>query len=156
MITLIMVGCGFLYSNEIKNSWTSWLCFMECNLSSDAPSAHKRWSEIVPVLHFGPVSIASALLVLEVELGLWVLIISRPVLVAVRAPGEALLGSISSTWGEAWLMGSSLQSSLWPPLHGRCRASHHNHSLLLALWEGLSVQPRKWGLCAEPDPTSTL
>lgn len=55
---------------------------------------------------------ACVLLVLDVELGLWVLIISRLGLVAVRAPGEALLGSISNTWGEAWLMGSSLQSSL--------------------------------------------
>lgn len=85
---------------------------MDRNLSSDAPSPHIRLSEIFPVLRFGPVSIASVLLVLEVELGLWVLIISRPALVVVRAPGEALLRSISSTWGEAWLMGSSLQSSL--------------------------------------------
>lgn len=52
------------------------------------------------------------LLVLKVEPGLRVLIISRPALVAVRAPEEALLRSISNTWGERWLMGSSLQSSL--------------------------------------------
>lgn len=62
--------------------------------------------------HFGPISIVCVLSALDVELGLWVLIISRPGLVAVRAPGEALLGSISNTWGEVWLMGSSLQSSL--------------------------------------------